>query len=308
MSRMLSFFEFDTLPSEKDAYTVAETEMVKFFSDPERDIFQELSKMLSFFEFDTSPSEKDAYTVTETEMARLYCVYYGDLITIVLSLEKKKLSNIVASSMEFCRPIAQSCIISVKNRFSYLFHVNDAVGEEALCSPRVKKTWLSLVPEHSHDLYISYLRSEVIEEVQRQEKAATAPSSNSQQSSQSRNSQSSSSQELSKMLSFFEFNTVPFATDAYTVAETEMAKFFSDPERDISMLNRYKYMKPVFVRLNTSLPSSGPVERLFSIATFIDSPRSNRLTNENFEKRVLLKANLHEHVPRREGKKVDNSF
>ncbi|CAH0383563.1 unnamed protein product [Bemisia tabaci] len=249
---MLSFFEFDTLPSKHDAYTVAETEMVRFFSDPERDISQELPKMLSFFEFDTLPSEKDAYTVVaETEM--------------------------------------------------------EAVAA-ALCSPRVKKTWQSLVPEHSHDLYISCLRSEVIKEVQRQEKAATPPSSNSQQSSQSQNSRSSSSQELSKMLSFFELNTVPSATDAYTVAETEMAKSFSDPERDICMLNRYKYMKPVFVRLNTSLPSSGPVERLFSIATFIDSPRSNRLTDENFDKRVLLKANLNEHVPRRKGTKVDNSF
>lgn len=40
-----------------------------------------------------------------------------------------------------------------------------------------------------------------------------------------------------------------------------------------------------------SLPSSAPVQRLFSFASCINSPRRNALSDELFEKLVLMKAN-----------------
>lgn len=40
------------------------------------------------------------------------------------------------------------------------------------------------------------------------------------------------------------------------------------------------------------MPSSASVERLFSFATITNYCKANRLSDEMFEKRVVLKANL----------------
>jgi len=50
-------------------------------------------------------------------------------------------------------------------------------------------------------------------------------------------------------------------------------------------------VKQVFIRYNTPVPSSTPVERLFSIAGLVRSAKRNRLSDCMFETLVLLKAN-----------------
>lgn len=57
------------------------------------------------------------------------------------------------------------------------------------------------------------------------------------------------------------------------------------------MLEDYPIIKQIFVGLNTSLASSAPVERLFSFATYINTPRRHALSDTLFEKIVVLKGN-----------------
>lgn len=74
--------------------------------------------------------------------------------------------------------------------------------------------------------------------------------------------------------------------------ELQMRTFLNDPPcTDISVINHYPEIKDLFLKYNTPLPSSAPVERLFSYATMINLPRYNRLTDENFEIRTLAKCN-----------------
>ena len=65
-------------------------------------------------------------------------------------------------------------------------------------------------------------------------------------------------------------------------AQSEMDLYFSDPAHDISSLQRHPLVMKVFIQKNTGLPSSAPVERLFSVGGQILTPRRNKLSDEHF--------------------------
>jgi hypothetical protein len=72
---------------------------------------------------------------------------------------------------------------------------------------------------------------------------------------------------------------------------SELDSYLSDVSKDIASLNSYPLVKQLFCQYNTPLPSSAPVERLFSIGGQILTPRRNRLSDDNFEMQLLLRAN-----------------
>ena len=53
----------------------------------------------------------------------------------------------------------------------------------------------------------------------------------------------------------------------------------------------FPFMKKVFLKYNTTLGSQASVERAFSFAKLILGLRRGKLSDENFEKQLLLKAN-----------------
>lgn len=71
----------------------------------------------------------------------------------------------------------------------------------------------------------------------------------------------------------------------------EAMNFLSDADTSLSRLQVFPAVKRLFLKFNTALPSSAPVERLFSIAGLIETPRRNRLSDDNFEKLLMLKVN-----------------
>lgn len=59
----------------------------------------------------------------------------------------------------------------------------------------------------------------------------------------------------------------------------------------LDVLQRYPVVKTVFRKLNATVPSSAPVERLFSKGALISVPRRNRLGDKRFEQLLLIQAN-----------------
>jgi len=57
------------------------------------------------------------------------------------------------------------------------------------------------------------------------------------------------------------------------------------------MLDDHPIVKQVFFKYNTSIPSSAPVERLFSGAIQVLTPRRNRLSDKTFEMLLCCKSN-----------------
>lgn len=76
-----------------------------------------------------------------------------------------------------------------------------------------------------------------------------------------------------------------------TAYEIEFQRFSQEQKNDLSILHAYPIIKSAFLKFNTLLLSSAPVERMFSFATMFNIAKFNRLTDENFERRVLSKAN-----------------
>lgn len=57
------------------------------------------------------------------------------------------------------------------------------------------------------------------------------------------------------------------------------------------MLENYITIKKLFIDFNTTLSSTGVIERMFSNATLIFQPRRNRLSSVNFERAMFIKKN-----------------
>ena len=56
-----------------------------------------------------------------------------------------------------------------------------------------------------------------------------------------------------------------FFYDTFNSVSAELDMYINDTSRDIDSLHRFPLVKKVFVAKNIALPSSAPVERLFSI-------------------------------------------
>src|ERR1700761_5422277 len=75
-----------------------------------------------------------------------------------------------------------------------------------------------------------------------------------------------------------------------TVAAAEVEGYMTNTVCDLDVLNAYLLVRKVFLQYNTVLPSSAPVERLFSMGGYILTPHHTRLSDTNFEMLVLLRA------------------
>ena len=82
-----------------------------------------------------------------------------------------------------------------------------------------------------------------------------------------------------------------FSSPSQTVAAAEVEGYMTNTLCDLDVLNAYPLVRKIFLQYNTVLPSSTPVERLFSMGGQILMPRRNRLPATNFEMLMLLRVN-----------------
>ena len=65
----------------------------------------------------------------------------------------------------------------------------------------------------------------------------------------------------------------------------------SEPSDLFNFMQRFPYIYKLFVKYNTTLPSSASVERLFSHAGLVMRKNCQSLSDKNFEQHLLLKLN-----------------
>ena len=76
------------------------------------------------------------------------------------------------------------------------------------------------------------------------------------------------------------------------IYESEVAEYFKNAKH-LDCLDENPKLRRLFLRFNVTIPSSAPVERLFSLGSLILSSRHNRLTHQKFERLLLMRYNKH---------------
>ncbi|KAJ8412342.1 hypothetical protein AAFF_G00146090 [Aldrovandia affinis] len=71
----------------------------------------------------------------------------------------------------------------------------------------------------------------------------------------------------------------------------EVRKYLEGTNKKLGALEDFPTIKQVFIKYNTTLPSSAAVERLFSHDGNLFTPQRNRMTDEHFEQVLLLRYN-----------------
>jgi hypothetical protein len=206
--------------------------------------------------------------------------FFGHVLP-TLHTVKNKLTTMLQKHMKYSEPLLNALLQGMEKRFGMELSLSGAVADKiiaAVAHPFFKLRWL---PDDKKD----QCRQLFVEAVRKLDEQSTNAGDGVSASSKLRSTHTVDDDE------FFDFKDTQAADVAVNEVEKECASYIGDQETDLTILSKYLRVKRVFVKFNTTLPSSAAVERLFSTAGQIEVPRRNCLSDPTFEKLLLLKAN-----------------
>ena len=102
-------------------------------------------------------------------------------------------------------------------------------------------------------------------------------------------SQSSQKKKSQKKKDFYNFESEEKSDSEDTVESG--ARAYLSKAKKVDCLHNYPTIKRLFLKYNTTLPSSAPIQRLFSLGSLVLTPKCNKLTDARFEKLLLMHYN-----------------
>uniref|UniRef100_H3B6J0 HAT C-terminal dimerisation domain-containing protein n=1 Tax=Latimeria chalumnae TaxID=7897 RepID=H3B6J0_LATCH len=195
--------------------------------------------------------------------------YYGYLLPTLLKLHSKVDLKVATS-------LPDAIITSIRKRFALLLDTEGKPFQEAMLAAvallMFKLRWL-LEDKHEHAKMVVNEEARKISSeagttlpLQQQESAVVCAVSNCD--------------------NFFDYHQP--APQAVDVIADKVNKFLCDSDISLACMSKYPNMREVFLKYNATIPSSAPVERLFSLGTRVFAPRRNRLSDERVEELILL--------------------
>lgn len=212
--------------------------------------------------------------------------FYGILLPCLHALKKKLQKITTTQNLKYCEPLAAKYLLSTEKRFEEFYTLSSETSKHAavaaLCYPRFKKKWLVCLTAAEQKKCINFLKSVMRKEMSEIPEPVTV--NNAAYNTRHQEDE------------FFDFNSDSSSEaepiDAKQRADLIISNFFAEGSQEQELLQSYPVIGKAFVKYNTPMPSSGPVERMFSFATMLNKPRSHKLSDDLFEKRVVMKCNL----------------
>ena len=197
--------------------------------------------------------------------------YYGTLLpTLETILKKVKAIKPELSSMTL--GLADCIETSIRRRFDGIFDSKSAIIA-AITVPKFKLRWVETQQKKDS------LKQMLLDEMQLYDHVGdVAVVEEESQSSQKKKSQ--------KKKDFYNFESEEKSDSEDTVESG--ARAYLSKAKKVDCLHNYPIIKRLFLKYNTTLPSSAPIERLFSLGSLVLTPKRNKLTDARFEKLLLM--------------------
>jgi hypothetical protein len=201
------------------------------------------------------------------------CCYMGNLLPALSSLTKKLKET--RKDLKIAVPLVDALLKGLQQRFDgYSSKENLILASITIPAHRLR--WLVKTEQPAARALL--LAEMVKEEALRKSTASAAQSSGNQVNADVQDDDD-------------DFYVYEETSAVDKSIETELDLYLADSSKNVNSLKSFPRVLTVFLKYNTGLPSSAPVERLFSLGGQILTPRRNRLSDEHFESQLLLRAN-----------------
>lgn len=208
--------------------------------------------------------------------------FYGALVPWLLNL-RMQLRNLAEDEWKFCASVNTSLLENLQKRFEHIFAFRSKESKfaviAALSNPTFKNRLFRFVNDARQNSLMNILKTAVEHEMKK-DNLHIAP-------------QVVPSTSSGEFFDFCESTETKESTDYSSKAALEILQFIQDSETDLQVLKRYPYLDKIFRKYNTPVLYAATAERLFSYADMADSPKRSRNSANLFEKRVVLKGNMH---------------
>jgi hypothetical protein len=219
-------------------------------------------------------------------------VYTGHVIPTIIGIQQK-LNNMQLNDA-LLRPLVRALTAGLETRFNCIFN-DDQYHIATALIPRFKLNYLSQDSERRirKVKLIQAVSSLQLEQERRTVLTTTTGSAQTAYSEQSAVVASAESNDDIDLYSFVKNNQEETSSSEPNDIYEEVDKYLSRSTNDsVTSLRQFPYLLQAFLKYNSSLPSSAAVERLFSCAGQILTPRRCKLSDQMFEKLVFLRYKL----------------
>ena len=220
--------------------------------------------------------------------------YFGELLPTIFAIMRQLKELKMQDTYKNCYDLLDALLAGLQKRFGYVLDLKPLDSDyfilATLSHPYFKLRWSDWLDPMNKHVHVNRMKELLVNKTLELQCIVTPEPGTQISKGDNKPTKSRDSLFSFKMA---ENNPETQSDKTRDKVTLECLKYLDDNETEITMLENYSYIKRVFMKYNTPLPSSAPVERLFSYAGMILSPKRRQLTDRTFEKLLLLKANRH---------------